>query len=903
MIRRSLWHAMSRDAVLKELETDPLNGLTPDEAVRRLERVGPNELKHEAAVSPITIFIHQFKNILIVILIVAVVLSALVGELVDAAVILIIVVFCAALGFVQEYRAERALEALKKMLSSTVTVIRKGLTADLAATEIVPGDILVLEAGDKLAADIRLIESHSIHCDEAALTGESVPVEKADTVLPEGTAVHDMTNMAFTGTTITFGRGRGVVVATGMQTEFGKIAEQVAAIEVDKSPLEKRTDEIGKWLGLISFSICGLVVAISLVRELLFGTVDTGFVLRMLMFAIALAVAAVPEALAAIVTGALALGMHAMARKNALVKKMPAVETLGCTTVICTDKTGTLTRGEMTVRRVFTAGRSIEVTGTGYDPEGAFRDPGGRPLTNDVALNHLLTGGVLCNDSELRSGEDGWTIKGDPTEAAFLTAAVKAGISLEETRSVQPRIEEFPFSSERKRMTTIHRQDSGQPVAYMKGALEVVLNHCAFMREAGEIVPLTSEKRADIMQNGTAMAGDALRVLGLASRRLIEVKDPDHAIETDMVFHGLVGMMDPPREEALAAVRTCHEVGIKPVMITGDHLQTAVAVARELDIYRDGDLVLTGKELEEMSDVQFEALVDKVTVYARVSPLDKLKIVKAWKARGDVVAMTGDGVNDAPALKHADIGIAMGISGTDVAKEAADMILSDDNFATIVSAIERGRWIYDNIKKYLAYLLQCNITEVIVIGGIVLVLGPELLPLLPAAILYINLASDGLPALALGVSPPDRDIMQRPPRDPKESFFSWDILSFILRAVLIESPFFFLIFYLNLSNLTQARTTIFFLFIVVEFVIALNCRSLTFSIFQAPPHKWLLMALGWELVLVAVLVQIPAVREAFGITVPTLAELALVSAVGLLVFVLIEATKLVLRKKSAVRSK
>jgi Ca2+-transporting ATPase len=897
MIRKSLWQAMSRDAVLKELETDPLNGLTPDEAGRRLERFGPNELKHEKAVSPVTIFVHQFKNILIVILIVAVVLSALVGELVDAAVILIIVVFCAALGFVQEYRAERALEALKKMLSSTVTVIREGLTRDLAATEIVPGDILVLEAGDKLAADIRLIESHSIHCDEAALTGESVPVEKADKVLPEGTAVHDMTNMAFTGTTITFGRGRGVVVATGMQTEFGKIAEQVAAIEVDKSPLEKRTDEIGKWLGLISFSICGLVVAISLVRELLFGAVDTGFVLRMLMFAIALAVAAVPEALAAIVTGALALGMHAMARENALVKKMPAVETLGCTTVICTDKTGTLTRGEMTVRRVFTAGRSIEVTGTGYDPEGAFRDSDGRPLKNDVALNHLLTGGVLCNDSELRSGEDGWTIKGDPTEAAFLIAAVKAGISLAETRSAQPRVEEVPFSSERKRMTTIHRQDSAQPIAYMKGAPEVVLNYCTFMLESGEIVPLTDQRRADIMQNGTAMAGDALRVLGVASRRLIEVNSPEHAIETDMVFLGLVGMMDPPREEALAAVRTCREVGIKPVMITGDHLQTAVAVAGELDIYRDGDLVLTGKELEEMTDVQFEALVDKVTVYARVSPLDKLKIVKAWKARGDVVAMTGDGVNDAPALKHADIGIAMGISGTDVAKEAADMILSDDNFATIVSAIERGRWIYDNIKKYLAYLLQCNITEVIVIGGIVLAFGPELLPLLPAAILYINLASDGLPALALGVSPPDRDIMRRPPRDPKESFFTWDILSFILRAVLIESPFFFLIFYLSLPNLTQARTTVFFLFIVVEFVIALNCRSLTFSIFQAPPHKWLLVALGWELVLVAVLVQIGAVREAFGITIPTPAELALVSGVGILVFVLIEATKFVLRKK------
>jgi Ca2+-transporting ATPase len=900
MLQKPLWHAMSRDAVLNELETDPLNGLSPDEAWRRLERVGPNELKHETGVSPITIFIHQFKNILIVILIVAVALSALVGELVDAAVILIIVVFCAALGFVQEYRAEKALEALKKMLAATVTVIRKGMTADLAAKEVVPGDILVLEAGDRLAADIRLIESHSIHCDEAALTGESVPVEKADTVLPEGTAVHDMTNMAFTGTTITFGRGRGVVIATGMQTEFGKIAEQVAAIEVDKSPLEKRTDEIGKWLSLVCLSICGLVVVISLVRELLIGTIDMGFILRMLMFAIALAVAAVPEALAAIVTGALALGMQAMARQNALVKKMAAVETLGCTTVICTDKTGTLTRGEMTIRRVFFAGRSLEVTGTGYNPEGEFKDRGGRRLPDDTALVDLLTGGVLCNDSELRKGQDGWSIKGDPTEAAFLVAAVKAGISLEETRSARPRVEEIPFSSERKCMTTIHRHLSGELRAYMKGAPEVVLNCCTSMYEAGEMVPLTIEKRADIMQNGTVMAGDALRVLAVASRRLNQAEGPQDAIETDMVFLGLIGMMDPPREEAVAAVRTCRGVGIKPVMITGDHLQTAAAVARELGIYRDGDLMLTGEELEEMTDVQFEALVDQVSVYARVSPLDKLKIVRAWKARGDVVAMTGDGVNDAPALKHADIGVAMGISGTDVAREAADIILSDDNFATIVSAIERGRWIYDNIKKYLAYLLQCNVTEVIVIGGIVLVFGPEFLPLLPAAILYINLASDGLPALALGVSPPDKDIMQRPPRDPKESFFSWDILSFILRAVLIESPFFFLIFYLNLSDLTQARTTVFFLFIVVEFVIALNCRSLTLSVFQAPPHKWLLMALGWELVLVAVLVQIPAVREAFGITVPTLAELVIVSAVGLLVFVLIEATKFVLRKRKGI---
>jgi Ca2+-transporting ATPase len=892
------WHAIGRDAVYKQAGTDPQTGLSPEEAARRRERFGPNEIEHEAVVSPLTIFANQFKNSLIIILIVAVVLSALVGELVDAAVILVIVVFCAALGFIQEFRAERALEALRKMLSATVTVIRGGAALEIDAVGIVPGDIVLLEAGDKPAADLRIVESHSIHCDEAALTGESLPVEKTDRDLPADTAVQDRANMAFTGTTVTFGRGRGVVVATGMRTEFGKIAQQVGAIAVDKSPLERRTDEIGRWLSLICFSICALVLAISLVRELLTGALDAGFVLQMLMFAIALAVAAVPEALAAIVTGALALGMHAMARENALVKKMPAVETLGCTTVICTDKTGTLTRGEMTVRQVFAAGRSIEVTGTGYAPEGTFKNPVGHPSMDGEALRHLFTSAALCNDADLRHGEDGWTIKGDPTEAAFLVAAVKAGIRLEQIRAAQPRIEEVPFSSERKCMTTIHRKEGGLQVAYMKGAPEVVLTGCSAAYEAGATVPLTAERRATIMLNSTSMADNALRVLAVASRPLDETAASNvNAVENDMVFLGLVGMMDPPRKEALSAVRTCREVGIKPVMITGDHLQTAVAVAAELDIYREGDLVLTGTELAEMTDAQFETLVDKVTVYARVSPLDKLKIVRAWKARGEVVAMTGDGVNDAPALKHADIGVAMGISGTDVAKEAADMVLSDDNFATIVSAIERGRWIYDNIKKYLAYLLQCNITEVIVIGGIVLMLGPEYLPLLPAAILYINLASDGLPALALGVSPPDKDIMQRPPRNPQESFFSWDIISFILRAVLIESPFFFLVFYVSRDDLTQARTTIFFLFLVVEFVIALNCRSLTFSVFQAPPHKWLLMALGWELVLIVVLIHIPAVQNAFGITTPTLAEIALVSAVGLVVFVLIEATKLALRRK------
>jgi len=893
------WHSIEANDVLKELESDPKKGLNHGEAKKRLEEYGRNELIHEEKVSPFTIFINQFKNVLIIILVLAVILSALVGEIVDAAIILVIVVFCAVLGFTQEYRAERALEALKKMLSPTITVLREGAEVDVPSEELVPGDILLLEAGDKIPADIRLIESHSLRCDEAPLTGESVPVGKHMEVLPDSTSVSDRKNMAFTGTTITYGRGKGVVTSTGMKTEFGKIAKEVAAIEVGKTPLEKRTDEIGKWLGIICFSICGLVAAISLIRELIGGTVNFQFIVTMIMFAVALAVAAVPEALAAIVTGALALGMHAMAKKNALVRKMPAVETLGCTTVICSDKTGTLTKGEMTVRRVFSDNKVIEVTGAGYAPEGEFRASALENVSDNKPLQMLLQGGILCNDADLHNKEGKWTIKGDPTEAAFVVAAAKAGLHTHEVRMAHPRIEEVPFSSERKRMTTVHTRDGAGNMAFMKGAPEVVLEKCTYIMENEHIADLTPEKKVQIMKTNEQMAQDALRVLGVAYKEL--GKDTalvEEQLEVDMVFIGLVGMMDPPREEAIEAVKTCKQVHIKPIMITGDHKLTAVAIAKELDIHKEGDLVLTGQELETMTDEEFEKIVDKVTVYARVSPMDKVKIVRAWQAKGEVVAMTGDGVNDSPALKNADIGVAMGITGTDVAKEAADMVLSDDNFATIVTAIERGRWIYDNIKKYLAYLLQCNITEVVVIGGIVLWMGPEFLPLLPAAILYINLATDGLPALALGVAPPDHDIMQRPPRDPKESVFGWDVKSFVLRAVIIECPFFYILFFHDLAdNITHARTEIFFLFVIIEFVIAINCRSLVYSIFKSPPHKWLIIALCWELALVAVLIQIPSVREAFGIIIPSFSDIAIIIVFGLVVMFIIEATKVVLRKK------
>lgn len=897
---RTSWHSMESALVLKDLNTDLHTGLSEEEVKSRLEKYGYNELKKEEKISPLILFFNQFKNILIIILLIAIILSALVGEVVDAAIIGVIVVFCAVLGFVQEYRAERALEALKKMLSPTITALRGGKEEEVPSKELVPGDILLLEAGDKIPADARLIENHSLRCDEAPLTGESVPVGKEIKPLAENVRVSDRRNMAFTGTTVTYGRGKAVVTSTGMSTEFGKIAEEVTTVETEKTPLERRTDEIGKWLGIISLIICFLVAGISIVREALGGKIDLPFIVTMVMFAVALAVAAVPEALAAIVTGALAIGMHQMAKQNALVRKMPAVETLGCTTVICSDKTGTLTKGEMTVRKIFAGGRMIEVTGVGYTPEGEFKGSDTINITKEQSLQLLLKGGLLCSDAILDKKEGKWFIKGDPTEGALVVAAVKAGFHETEMRLENPRMEEIPFSSERKRMTTIHQMAGGNRMAFMKGAPEVILQRCSHFVEDSGTKDLNETEKTTILKANEEMAQGALRVLGFAYRDCPEAFEcTEEYLERDMVFLGLAGMIDPPREEAIEATRVCKEVGIRPIMITGDHKLTAVAVAKEIGIYKEGDRVLTGEELEKMSDEEFERIVDKVTVYARVSPMDKLKIVKAWKQKGEVVAMTGDGVNDAPALKQADIGIAMGISGTEVAKEASDMVLNDDNFATIVKAIERGRWIYDNIKKYLTFLLRCNITEVVVIGGVVLISGPEYLPLLPAAILYMNLATDGLPALALGVAPPDPDLMKRPPRDPKESVFSWDVRAFILLAVFIEIPFFFFLFYHELYDITHARTETFFLFIIIELIIALNFRSMRYSIFKAPPHKWLLLALVWEFALIAFLIQLPTVRDAFGIIKPTASDIGIIAGFGVVVFISMEVVKAVLRKKMA----
>jgi Ca2+-transporting ATPase len=889
---------METDQVLKELNTDPHQGLTEEDVKKRIEKYGYNELKKEEGVSPFALFINQFKNILIIILLIATVLSALVGETFDAALILVIVVFCAVLGFIQEYRAERALEALKKMLSPAITVLRGGREEEVPSKDLVPGDILLLEAGDKIPTDARLVENHSLRCDEAPLTGESAPVGKDIKPLPENVRVNDKRNMVFTGTTVTYGRGKAVVTSTGMNTELGKIAEEVTAVETEKTPLEKRTDEIGKWLGIISFAICFLVAAVSVVREILGGgRIDLAFIVTMVMFAVSLAVAAVPEALAAIVTGALAIGMHQMAKRNALVRKMPAVETLGCTTVICSDKTGTLTKGEMTVRKLFAGGKAIEVTGAGYEPKGEFKGSE-IEIKNNGPLQLLLRGGLLCSDAVLEQNEGKWIIKGDPTEGALVVAAVKAGFHETEMRLENPRIEELPFSSERKRMTTIHQMEDGKKTAFMKGAPEVVLDKCSHILSDGEIRELGEKAKREILKANEEMAQAALRVLGFAYRECSDaIQCTEEDLEHHMVFVGLAGMMDPPRGEAIEAISVCKQVGIKPIMITGDHKLTAVAIAKEMGIYKDGDRVLTGEELESTSEKELEKIVDRITVYARVSPMDKLKIVKAWKERGEVVAMTGDGVNDAPALKHADIGVAMGITGTEVTKEASDMVLSDDNFATIVKAIERGRWIYDNIKKYLTYLLRCNITEVVVIGGVVLISGPKYLPLLAGAILYINLVTDGLPALALGISPPDPDIMERPPRSPKESVFSWDVRAFILLALVVEIPFFFFLFYNELYDINHARTETFFLFIIIELIIALNFRSMRYSVFKSPPHMWLVLSIVSQILLTVVLIQIPSIRDSFGIIKPSTSDIGIILAFGVIVFISMEVVKAILRRK------
>ncbi len=847
------WHMLTVEDSFERLKSTP-SGLTNPEAARRLAAFGPNELQAADRVSPWAILLEQFKNVLIIILLLATALSAFLGHGVEAIAITVIVLFAVVLGFVQEYRAERAIEALRKMAAPEATVIREGRERSVPARELVPGDLILLATGDKVPADVRLIEAVNLQTVEAALTGESAPVEKhtrplEDERLPTG----DRKNMAYAGTAVTYGRGRAVVVATGMATEFGKIARMLEAVETSKTPLQENLDRVGHTLARAAVVVVIIIVALGLFRGQPF--------IEMFIFGVALAVAVVPEALPAVVTISLALGVKRMVRRNALVRRLPAVETLGSTSVICSDKTGTLTRDEMTTRRLFVGGRLLEVSGTGYEPRGAF-SMNGTAVEPNEPLSLLLRAAALASDARLERNETGdkWEVKGDPTEGALVVAAAKAGLGKAELDAQFPRVSEIPFTAETKRMTTLHETPDGI-TAYAKGAPEVIVQSCARqLTERGE-EPLDDARRAEVLEAAQRMAGEALRVLAVAYKRDAAPEDA----EQGMTLLGLVGMIDPPRPEAQAAVRECEEAGIKVIMITGDHPLTAKAVADELGLSKVGRVV-TGAELEEMSDEELEWAAGSVEVCARVSPAHKLRVVTALQKRGQVVAMTGDGVNDAPALKKADIGIAMGITGTDVSKEAAAMTLTDDNFASIVAAIEEGRGIFSNIKKYLMYLLSANVGEIGLMAGAALAGLP--LPLSALQILYVNLATDGLPALALAVDPPEDDLMRRPPRDPRTGIFTRPVVLLMLVgglwSTVVNLGLF--IWALNSGRSAQEATTMTFVSLVlIEFFKAYNFRSDRHSVLRHPfANKWLNIAIVWELVMLGLILYVPLLERTFG---------------------------------------
>jgi Ca2+-transporting ATPase len=882
------WYALESEQVAQELRTDLQTGLTAAEAQRRLAQYGPNELQASRQISPWAILAEQFKNILILILLIAVVLSALLGHTVEAIAIAVIVLFAVLLGFIQEYRAERAIEALRQMAAPHATVIREGQELSLSAPTLVPGDLIVLHTGDKIPADGRLIRGLNLQVEESALTGESMPVEKQTAPLAPGDlAIGDRTNMVHSGTTVTYGRGQALVVATGMQTEFGRIAQMLQTVETAQTPLQANLERLGIVLARAALVIVALIVGLGLFRGQPF--------IDMLIFGIALAVAVVPEALPAVVTISLAIGVQRMVRRNALVRRLPAVETLGSTSVICSDKTGTLTKDEMTARRLYVAGRLVDISGVGYAPEGAFSQNG--TDIEPAQLPPLLTAleaAVLASDAHIEPEADGrWQVKGDPTEGALVVAAAKVGLQKAALDAQYPRLNEIPFSSERKRMTTLVQTPAGV-VAYAKGAPEVLLDSCTAQLTATGVAPLDAASRGQVLDVGRQMASQALRVLAMAYKPTATVEDA----EQEMIFLGLVGMLDPPRPEAKAAIQTCEQAGIKVVMITGDHPLTAEGVARELGVLKNGRVVV-GAAVEEMSDEALAHEVQAIDVYARVSPAHKLRVVTALQQQGHVVAMTGDGVNDAPALKKADIGIAMGITGTDVTKEAAAMLLLDDNFASIVAAVEEGRGIFDNIKKYLMYLLSANIGEILLMTGASLIGLP--LPLTAVQILYINLATDGLPALALAVDPPDAGLMQRQPRDPRTGIFTRPVLSLMLVGggwlALATLTLFAWAIHSGRST-TEAMTMTFVAVVLFEFIKAYNFRSDRHSVLQRPfANRWLNLAVLWELLLLALIVYLPVLHTPFRTYSLPPVDWVIVLAVALTVIPVLELAKWILRRQ------
>lgn len=872
------WHQMEAGELANKLGSSLAQGLSASEAEDRLSKNGRNELAEGERISPVVLFLNQFKDFMVLVLMGATLISGLLGEYLDAVTIVAIIAINAILGFIQEFRAEKSLSALKELSAPTAKVIRGGQQLMIAAKELVNGDVLLLESGDRIPADIRLIEANSCYAEESALTGESVPVGKhAAAIHEEDLPLGDQRNLGFMGTMLTRGTAKGVVVRTGMETEMGKIAGLIQQTESMETPLQHRLEQLGKILIAVAIGLTIMVV----VAGILHGQPAYG----MFLAGVSLAVAAIPEGLPAIVTIALALGVQRMIKRKAIVRKLPSVETLGCASVICSDKTGTLTQNKMTVTNIWLGGRHLQVTGEGYEPVGAaFEDGAMVEVKHDISLKRLLQVSALCNNATITQAEqqeskkrkskeaqEEWVLKGDPTEGALTVLSAKLGMSAKSLEGLYKREKEFPFDSERKRMSVLVSHQGGK-VVYTKGASDMLMDHCSYVLWDGKVVPFTATLKKKCADAAEEMAQNALRVLGLAYRdiRSGETTETESDVECQLVFVGLTGMIAPPRREVRDAIATCRRAGIKTVMITGDHQLTAEAIAHQLGIMPRGGVALSGSQLENMTDDQLDKHVDNIYVFARVSPEHKLRIVKSLQRRGHVVAMTGDGVNDAPAIKAADIGIAMGITGTDVSKEASALVLSDDNFATIVSAIEEGRSIYENIRKFIRYLLASNVGEILTMFLAMMAGLP--LPLVPIQILWVNLVTDGLPAMALGVDQAEKDLMQQKPRSAKESVFArrlgWKIIS---RGVLIGVCTLGA-FWITLKlapgtaaeQLTKAQTVAFATLVLAQLIHVFDCRS-SRSIFHRNlfQNRYLVLAVLSSLILMIGVLYIPMLQPIF----------------------------------------
>lgn len=866
------WYNKTVDEVSKELAVSISDGLTVDQAEGLIQKYGYNELKEKEKETLLHKIIAQLKDFLVIILIAASIVSAAVGEVTDSVVIIAIVVVNAFLGVMQEGKAEKALDALKKMSAPNARVLRNGKVEIIPARMLVPGDIILIETGDILPADIRIIESFNLKIEESSLTGESVPVDKdAGSVFEKEIGLGDRVNMAYMSTIVSYGRGKGIVVETALKTEIGKIADKIQNIEDEQTPLQIKLDQLGKWLGLACLGICAIVFVVGLIQH------DPP--LDMFMVSVSLAVAAIPEGLPAVVTIVLALGMKRMVDKNAIIRKLLAVETLGCVDVICSDKTGTLTQNEMTVTKAYSGGKYIDVTGQGYNPTGEFLNGDGEKLnpsdSDDFRL--LLSIGVLCNDSSLDKKEDGqWGIFGDPTEGSLVVTGEKAGYIKGEYNTMYPRIQEIPFDSDRKMMTTFHKEFIKGIVSFTKGAPDIILGRCSKYYKDGQALPLSEEIKNDIRKANSSFANSALRVLAFAYCEYDSIPSnmSSDSIENDMIFVGLMGMIDPARAEAKDAIAVCRRAGIKPVMITGDYKDTAVAIAKDLKLMQDGDGVLTGPELDVMTQEELIKRVEITSVYARVSPEHKVKIVDALKKNGHIASMTGDGVNDAMALKRANIGVAMGITGTDVAKETADIVLTDDNFSSIVSAVEEGRIIYSNIRKFVFFLIACNISEIIVVFASMLANLP--VPLTAIQLLWLNLVTDSFPALALGTEKGEPGIMELKPRGAKEPILNKSMIWGIVvqsSALVIAVLGAYLIglhrypdYLTNPEHLMFARTYAFATLISAELIASYSSRSERYTVFKLGmfSNKIIVWASLLSFALLGAVIYIPILRPVFG---------------------------------------